>query len=583
MKNIDFKEKYLIILVMLCFIVIGLYYSYAIFVTKQLQENFVVVNTKNNNVVLTSDYPNNSVSVKKSRKETFSFNVINKTSTDYYYQIMVKGLNSLVKVTSDDVKGKINPNEQKKIIVMVDNQSIEDVLITFEVFGSSRDDLEKEIGYSYINKDAIYDHSMANPPKIDNLNLIPVSYKQTSDKEGYWYKTDVNNIEDLWYSYDTGIWANAILVNKENYQKYQKKEIGTEIEIGDVIGFYVWIPRFKYYILNNNNYTSYERINNIIFEKNNESTGTVICEDRVSKTGDNHFFSEVCKDDTYGKIYENLSTYTHPSFQDKTGFWVAKFLTSENMKSIPNAKILNKNIFDAVSLSNNLLGNKSHLMTNMEYGAVTLLSNSFYGKSGNNDYISADNLTFQRVYGNNYLYNMTGCGTDYNSYSKSYSTSITKTCIEYNDARNLSHISNSVNYPVGKVGFGSSTTGTIYGVYDMVIYTGELVAGVTVDQNGDTKINSKYLDKYSYNNYLGSIKSSSTINNLYRYKLGDAIRENFRSFSENGMWNNGNIFQNVIEGIIIRGGNGIEKDTSIYTVSIEDYNKEYPFRTILVS
>lgn len=582
MKKLNFSEKYLIILVMLCFIVIGLYYSYAIFVTKQLQENFVVINTKNNNVVLKSNYEDNSIEVSKNNKETLTLSVMNKSLTDYYYQIFVKGLNERVKVTSEEeVYGKLSANDTKNISLIITNLSDEDVKVSFEVFGSISDDIEKGIGYSYINKDDTFDHAMANHPKLDNLNLIPVSYKKINDKEGFWYKTDSDNTIDLWYSYDAGIWANAVLVNKDNYRKYQNMEIGSEIDIGDVLGFYVWIPRFKYYILNGNNYTNYERINNIIFEKGISETGTVTCEDRISNSIDRHYFSEVCSDSVYGKIYNNLSTYTHPAFKDQTGFWVSKFLVSENMKSIPNANILKKNIFDAISLSNNLISNKTHLMTNMEYAAVLMLSNSLYGKSGNKDYYTEDNLSFQRVYGNNYLYNMTGCGTEYNSYSKNYLTNITKTCVEYNDFTDFSHISNGVSYPIGKIGTGSSTTGTIYGVYDMVVYTGELVSAVTTDQDGNTSINTKYLDKYSYNDYLGNIGSSSTIYNLYRYKLGDAIRENFRSFNENGMWNNGTILHNVMEGVIVRGGNGIEKNTSIYTVSIEDYKNEYPFRTVI--
>ena len=45
--------------------------------------------------------------------------------------------------------------------------------------------------------------------------------------------------------------------------KYKNSPIGTEIEIGDILGFYVWIPRFKYYVINNSNYTNYERITNV--------------------------------------------------------------------------------------------------------------------------------------------------------------------------------------------------------------------------------------------------------------------------------------------------------------------------------
>ena len=39
--KLKLKEKYLIVLVVLCFISVAFYYSYAIFITKQLQENVV--------------------------------------------------------------------------------------------------------------------------------------------------------------------------------------------------------------------------------------------------------------------------------------------------------------------------------------------------------------------------------------------------------------------------------------------------------------------------------------------------------------------------------------------------------------
>ena len=58
------------------------------------------------------------------------------------------------------------------------------------------------------------------------------------------------------------------------------KAIGTEIAINDILGFYVWIPRFKYSIINSTNYTNYERMSNIIFEKGNNSTGTITCVDK---------------------------------------------------------------------------------------------------------------------------------------------------------------------------------------------------------------------------------------------------------------------------------------------------------------
>ena len=61
--KIKFKEKYLIILLVLCFISVGFYYSYAIFVTKQLQENAVMIKIDNKSVTLKVDGNDNNVSI----------------------------------------------------------------------------------------------------------------------------------------------------------------------------------------------------------------------------------------------------------------------------------------------------------------------------------------------------------------------------------------------------------------------------------------------------------------------------------------------------------------------------------------
>ena len=579
MKRINFNEKYLIVLVMLCFVIIGLYYSYAIFVTKQLQENVVVINTASNRALLKVNYENQKINVSAGSKIEATINISNLVSQEINYLIMFKGITPLVKVSSNDmVSGKLIANERKNIIVTINNTSKKNVELEFIIKTSLKGTIDGELGYSYINKVDNFDHSMANKPEINNLNLIPVSYHVTNEKEGYWYKTDINNQEDLWYSYDNGIWANAVLLSNDNYQKYVNAPLNTEIEIGDILGFYVWIPRFKYYIVNNDSYTNYERINNIVFENDRTSTGSVTCIDKISNSLDSHIYSEICNDDVYGRIYNNLSTYTHPSFQDRTGFWVGKFLMGEGNKVLPNVMMVKKNISDAITLSNQ---NNSHLLTNMEYASIVLLSNSYYGKTGNNDFRDDNNSTFERIYLNNYLYNQTGCSSEYNSYSKNFITNTSKECVEYNNLSNYTHISNSVNYPVGLIGPGASSTGTIYGVYDLSNINGELVGGIVANSDGTIKLDTNNVDLYSYNSYLGQVKGSKNIYNLNRYKLGDAIRENFRSFSNFGMWNNGVLSQNKNSGVLIRGGNGNSEESCIYTVSIEDYDYVAPFRNVL--
>ena len=579
--KLNFKEKYLIILIVLCFIVVGFYYSYAIFVAKQLQENVVAVKVDNNRVTLKVNNKGNKITIKGNNEKDIKINLENVHNTNYYYLVLVKGIIHGVKISSiEEANGLINALEKKELNVHVTNTSEMDVNLEFIVQVSNDDKFDKTIDYSYINGTPNYDHSGANKPEINGLKLIPVSYNKTSDKEGFWQKTDASNESELWYSYENGIWANAVLLSDSNYNKYKNKPIGTEIEIGDILGFYVWIPRFKYYVINSSNYTNYERITNIIFEEENNSTGTVDCFDRISDLSDKHVYSEVCNDDYYNHIYDNLSTYTHPAFKDKSGFWVAKFLVGESEKVLPNVNILKKSINEANVISNKT--KNAHILTSMEYGAIVLLSNSSYGKTGNSLYSDKDSTSFTRIYANLYDHEVTGCSSEYNTYTKSFITSKTNKCIEYNDLTNETHISNSVNYPIGYIGAGASSTGTVYGVYDLANISGELVSGFVADETGKIEIETNYYDIYSNNEYIGKVASSNNIHNLYRYKLGDGIREHFRTFSENGMWHSGMLSQNKNSGVLVRGGNGKENNASVYTTSIEELNYEAPFRLVIL-
>ena len=577
--ELKFKEKYLIILAALCLVVIAFYYSYAIFVTKQLQENVILAKTAVNNLTLKVNNGSNKITVNPNYNQDINITFTNNEGVDYHYLVLVKGIAPLIKVSSnDETKGTINNNETKELTVHITSEELEKHELEFIVVISNNDNIDKTFGYSYINSKQNYDHTGANKPEITSTKLIPASYHANSEKDGYWYKSDVENTNSLWYDYDNGIWANAILVSNENYQKYQKMPVGSEIDISDILGMYVWIPRFKYYIVNSANYTNYERINDIIFEEGNNDTATVKCTDKISNLEDKHIYSEVCNDLVYNHIYDNLSTYTHPSFVDENGFWVSKFLIGEGDKSLPNIPIIKRKLSDASSISQKSNG---HVLTNMEYAAIILLSNSTYGKTGNSLYYDKDNIVFERIYANLYERDVAGCSSEYNTYSKSFITDKTSKCIPYNDLTILDHYSNGVHYPIGYAGAGASSTGNVYGVYDLVSINGEITAAFIAKEDGSVPLNISKYDLYSYSDYIGKVASSGNIHNLYRYKLGDAIRENFRTFNVNGMWHNGMLLQNVNSGVLVRGKSGDDKSASVYTTSIEDIEYEAPFRIVL--
>ena len=294
----------------------------------------------------------------------------------------------------------------------------------------------------------------------------------------------------------------------------------------------------------------------IKFESGTQSTGTIKCTDAVTGTSST---SETCTDTKNGGVKAGTSTYTHPAFwwdkndnnvreknEELTGIWVGKFEVSSDTSCTPsysvavgsgcNLQTIRPRILPNVTSwrgaqvgtffngiqkmreSGNKYGfsttDETHMMKNMEWGAVTYLSHSKYGINKEVAINSANTFT-------------TGCGPQ-----SAGSTSEGSTCNSYTTT----------------LGQSASTTGNVYGVYDMSGGSWEYMMGNMVWSNGqqmsgNTTTNNynsaftgilygsgkgtaftgtysfpskRYYDKYSY----------GTSNTEYtRGKLGDATKE----------------------------------------------------------
>jgi hypothetical protein len=287
-----------------------------------------------------------------------------------------------------------------------------------------------------------------------------------------------------------------------------KAKVGTEIPMDGINTMWVWIPRYTYTYLNTNTPQSI----NIKFETNTNSTGTIKCTDAVTGTSST---SETCTDTTNNGLKAGTSTYTHPAFwwdkndnnvreegEELTGIWVGKFEVSSGQIIKPNVTSLRSQTVNQLYTgiynmrnSGNAFGfsttDETHMMKNMEWGAVTYLSHSKYGINKEIAINSANTYT-------------TGCGPQSEG-----STSSGATCNGYTTA----------------LGQSASTTGNISGVYDMSGGAWEYVMGNIVNSSGafnssnagfSSTPNAKYYDKYSY----GTSDTEYT-----RGKLGDATKE----------------------------------------------------------
>lgn len=329
------------------------------------------------------------------------------------------------------------------------------LVIQYEEWCATKEYERKEVVLRPAPCIANADKNVNNPWLLNNL--IPVKWSGSS-----WVRADSRNpASDKWYKYDEKQWANAVLVKEANRDYYQSDaSIGVIIPTLDILAHFVWIPRFNYAITATNEVT-------INFEEGvpNKATGTGL-----------------------------LTSYlTHPAFtfgeKELTGFWFGKFETTgtvNNITVLPNAIAIRNtpfvNFYNAITelpLSNNQYGFVKdrvdvRITKNNEWGAVAYLTNSSYGRC-----TSGTCTTVRRNNSSNYT---TGC-------SGTATNSAVATC---------SNAYQTLN------GQASSTTGNIYGVYDMAGGTYDFVMGnylSTPSQSGLENLPTlKYYDRYTQTN-----------------------------------------------------------------------------------
>ena len=221
----------------------------------------------------------------------------------------------------------------------------------------------------------------------------------------------------------------------------------------------------------------------------------------------------------YARLYDGTSTWdnvsgqgkwnVHPAFnygQEVSGIWVAKFEaspegattstsnseyngTGKKLQVKPGVSswrsITISNIYDVCKNYNSALN--SHMMKNDEWGAVAYLSKSKYGKQN------------EEVWINNSSSYITGSSGNSASASQDVGTTNDYTSTQ---------------------GVKASTTGTVYGVYDMSGGAWDFVAGYV--NNGDS-----HLTKYGRSLVNGDAKTK----NVYSKASSDSYENNYNANS----------------------------------------------------
>ena len=370
------------------------------------------------------------------------------------------------------------------------------------------------------------DGVIASYPKLYQ-GLIPVRYDDAGNAV-------VASSTEEWFNYGKHKWANAVLVDcsdntiKNKYfnsdMQLREDAVGKTISMDEILQMYVWIPRYRYKLFNAANGTANEQAVQIQFEKASadKSTGT-----------------------------KNGEWLTHPAFTfgntELPGFWAAKFEASgstDNYQIKPNQKSLTSiNLATMYNTSRRTILNASkyglnnnvdtHMMKNMEWGAIAFLTNSIYGRYNDASTCIASGC---EVWINN-INTGYGSGTAVSGQPQ-WGPSITG-CAGTSTSAGVSSSQTSCasGYDWKTKGVNASTTGNQYGIYDMSGGAWEYVMGVQKDANGNVQVgssgfstaslpDSKYYDLYDYQAEDGV--------GYTRYHLGDATREVLKNTSSQG-------------------------------------------------
>jgi type II secretory pathway pseudopilin PulG len=434
----------------------------------------------------------------------------------------------------DDIDGDITDN-----IVLTSNVDVEtpgEYTVTYNVSDSSGNEAIEVIRTVYVLE------NRANPPVLAQ-GMTPIKWAWNAGTSKWEVQETVEDDLD-WYDYGDKKWANAV-----------SKDTG-----GNITAYWVWIPRYAYKITSCWNQSCSGSAGNIeiSFSMGTDDTRGGIINIVNTCTVDENGIpgSTNCAEDSQQTL-ESSNWSNHPAFTfglgedavELTGFWVGKFEVSSSDPSAShgggNTTDLNIKILPGItSWRYNTVGNMftvsrnmeksnlygwdiaegelqtdgtfstdnnnvdTHMMKNSEWGAVAYLSQSIYGKKSE-IYINPSSQC---------LTGFAGTGPSVGSESTCPGAS----CFAYNTGN----------------GPQASTTGTVYGVYDMSGGATEYTAAYINNSNADDYFSNIATVKAKYKDVYNKGTTDSGANNyiVAIHKKGDAVYET--SLSVNSPYTN---------------------------------------------
>ena len=443
------------------------------------------------------------------------------------------------------------------------------------------------------NFDGSYDlNENVNSPVL-TAGMIPVYYDGT-----VWRKADAtNSSEPKWYNYGAKQWANMVTVESSVRSIYESAGVGVEITEDDIIGYFVWIPRYAYKVAGStmdivflkgttnefsggtvgtgNTYTTHpvftnnpnnggwdEELSGIWVAKfESSSSQTKLVDDTPNRyktlkaNGGNKEIEIIGS----GKV-SNTSTTWGKTNTGSEYVTIRPNVTSWRNTSIPNMVSKAQEV-----ASRHGINADSHMMKNTEWGAVAYLAQSKYGNTSiwNNSYVEGEiyPTTSNGDYGMwNYCGTMTGMvGNGKDDYGPYYAEKIKKT---YNDDGSVTITYKNINtngtegsettktyYTYNSSnGVNGSTTGNIYGIYDMAGGAWEYVTAYIDNDSYQVKtygtgLAGKYANIYKASSQDDKVSTEDTDGTMSKAnynenldKKGDAMMETSTSGVGSTSW-----------------------------------------------
>ena len=371
------------------------------------------------------------------------------------------------------------------------------------------------------NDSAWYDYDAkkwANAQTADGSMWVWIprfAYKVNSSTKTF----DVVFLKDTTNTYlDNGTEKNA---EKEGYIVHPafKDESSTGYENGgwnkELTG--IWVAKFEAGYATSNGNSAPKKASSV-----NYSETTVWANSAETGTGDGTASARNWIDGVYGST---TTAIKYPTFQGLA--YSMNYINHNDAFSISRALTESGNIYGLSSSSTD-----SHLMKNSEWGAVAYLAQSKYGLNGTNIYIN--NVNLHSSTGAQSVYAITGCAAA--------TADADQVTTEMNTTTKRPKATNVYTWTQAS-GTKASTTGTIYGIYDMSGGIWERSAAIV--NNGNSNLttfgkllmnslinekSSQYVTVYPYDSSVdktganpNTVSAANYVKNTKIY--GDGIRE----------------------------------------------------------